>query len=29
VVNSSTGDIVVSEVLGKNSTAIKRFDNTR
>ncbi|MCS5946827.1 transporter substrate-binding domain-containing protein [Klebsiella variicola subsp. variicola] len=26
--NSSTGDIVVSEVLGKNSTAIKRFDNT-
>ncbi|HBV6532115.1 TPA: basic amino acid ABC transporter substrate-binding protein [Klebsiella pneumoniae] len=28
VVNSSTGDIVVSEVLGKNSTAIKRFDNT-
>ncbi len=28
VVNSSTGDIVVSDVLGKNSTAIKRFDNT-
>lgn len=28
VVNSSTGDIVVSGVLGKNSTAIKRFDNT-
>ena len=28
VVNSSTGDIVVSEVLGKNSTDIKRFDNT-
>lgn len=28
VVNSSTGDVVVSEVLGKNSTAIKRFDNT-
>lgn len=28
MVNSSTGDIVVSEVLGKNSTAIKRFDNT-
>lgn len=28
VVNSSTGDIVVSEVLGKNSTSIKRFDNT-
>ncbi|QTF07295.1 basic amino acid ABC transporter substrate-binding protein [Brenneria izadpanahii] len=28
VVNSSTGDLVVSNVLGKNSTAIKRFDNT-
>ncbi|WP_034950555.1 basic amino acid ABC transporter substrate-binding protein [Erwinia oleae] len=28
VVNSSTGDIVVSDVLGKNSTDIKRFDNT-
>ncbi|WP_437615926.1 basic amino acid ABC transporter substrate-binding protein [Erwinia sp. V71] len=28
VVNSSTGDIVVSDVLGKTSTAIKRFDNT-
>lgn len=28
VVNSSTGDIVVSGILGKNSTAIKRFDNT-
>nr|WP_240494326.1 basic amino acid ABC transporter substrate-binding protein [Pantoea sp. 1.19] len=28
VVNASTGDIVVSDVLGKNSTAIKRFDNT-
>ena len=28
VVNSSTGDIVVSDVLGKNSTSIKRFDNT-
>lgn len=28
VVNSSTGDIVVSDTLGKNSTAIKRFDNT-
>lgn len=28
VVNSSTGDVVVSDVLGKNSTAIKRFDNT-
>ena len=28
VVNSSTGDIVVSEVLGNNSTDIKRFDNT-
>ncbi len=28
VVNSSTGDIVVSDVIGKNSTAIKRFDNT-
>lgn len=28
VVNSSTGDIVVSGVLGKNNTAIKRFDNT-
>src|SRR5471030_1435898 len=28
VVNSSTGDIVVSDTLGKNSTDIKRFDNT-
>lgn len=28
VVNSSTGDLVVSDVLGKNNTAIKRFDNT-
>ncbi|WP_105573823.1 basic amino acid ABC transporter substrate-binding protein [Cronobacter sakazakii] len=28
VVNSSTGDIVVSDALGKNNTAIKRFDNT-
>ncbi|KFF65642.1 basic amino acid ABC transporter substrate-binding protein [Pectobacterium brasiliense] len=28
VVNSSTADIVVSDVLGKNSTSIKRFDNT-
>lgn len=28
VVNSSTGDIVVSDVIGKNSTSIKRFDNT-
>lgn len=28
VVNSSTGDIVVSDELGKNSTSIKRFDNT-
>jgi polar amino acid transport system substrate-binding protein len=28
VVNSSTGDIVVSDALGKNSTDIKRFDNT-
>ena len=28
VVNSSTGDIVVSDVVGKNSTDIKRFDNT-
>lgn len=28
VVNSSTGDIVVSDLLGKNNTAIKRFDNT-
>ncbi|MCG8707307.1 basic amino acid ABC transporter substrate-binding protein [Brenneria sp. 4F2] len=28
VVNSSTGDLVVSNVLGKNSSAIKRFDNT-
>ncbi|CCJ85879.1 Glutamine ABC transporter, periplasmic glutamine-binding protein (TC 3.A.1.3.2) [Cronobacter dublinensis 582] len=28
VVNSSTGDIVVSDTLGKNNTAIKRFDNT-
>ncbi|QKJ88425.1 basic amino acid ABC transporter substrate-binding protein [Paramixta manurensis] len=28
VVNSSTGDIVVSDELGKSSTAIKRFDNT-
>lgn len=28
VVNGSTADIVVSKILGKNSTAIKRFDNT-
>ncbi len=28
VVNGSTADVVVSKVLGKNSTAIKRFDNT-
>ncbi|MFZ1181387.1 MAG: basic amino acid ABC transporter substrate-binding protein [Herbaspirillum sp.] len=28
VVNSSAGDIVVSEELGKSSTAIHRFDNT-
>lgn len=28
VVNSSAGDIVVSDTLGKNSTDIKRFDNT-
>jgi len=28
VVNSSTGDIVVSNELGKNSTDINRFDNT-
>ncbi|MFC6379742.1 basic amino acid ABC transporter substrate-binding protein [Tatumella terrea] len=28
VVNSSAGDIAVSETLGRNSTAIKRFDNT-
>lgn len=28
VVSASTADIVVSKVLGKNSTAIKRFDNT-
>ena len=28
VVNGSTADIVVSKELGKNSTAIKRFDNT-
>jgi polar amino acid transport system substrate-binding protein len=28
VVNSSTGDLVVSDALGKNSTDIKRFDNT-
>ncbi len=28
VVNSSTGDLVVSDVLGKNNTSIKRFDNT-
>ncbi len=28
VVNSSTADVVVSEVLGKNSTSIRRFDNT-
>lgn len=28
VVSASTADVVVSEILGKNSTAIKRFDNT-
>jgi len=28
VVSASTADIVVSRILGKNSTAIKRFDNT-
>jgi len=28
VVNSSTGDVAVSEELGRTSTAIKRFDNT-
>ncbi|WP_211465252.1 basic amino acid ABC transporter substrate-binding protein [Collimonas silvisoli] len=28
VVNSSTGDIVVSEEIGKNNVAIHRFDNT-
>jgi len=28
VVNSSAGDIAVSDTLGRNSTAIKRFDNT-
>ncbi|MFX6118713.1 transporter substrate-binding domain-containing protein, partial [Acinetobacter baumannii] len=28
VVNSTAGDIVVSEELGKSSTAIHRFDNT-
>lgn len=28
VVNSSAGDTVVSDTLGKNSTDIKRFDNT-
>jgi polar amino acid transport system substrate-binding protein len=28
VVNSTAGDIVVSEELGKASTAIHRFDNT-
>lgn len=28
MVNSSTGDISVSEELGKASTAIRRFDNT-
>lgn len=28
VVNSSTGDIAVSEELGRASTAIRRFDNT-
>lgn len=28
VVSASTADIVVSKVLGKNSTSIKRFDNT-
>ncbi len=28
VVNSSTADVIASKVLGKNSTAIKRFDNT-
>lgn len=28
VVNGSTADVVVSQVLGRNSTAIRRFDNT-
>lgn len=28
VVNGSTADIVVSKVLGRNSTSIRRFDNT-
>lgn len=28
VVNGSTADVVVSGVLGRNSTAIRRFDNT-
>ncbi|MCO6553066.1 MAG: basic amino acid ABC transporter substrate-binding protein [Gilliamella sp.] len=28
VVNGSTADVVVSKVLGRNSRAIKRFDNT-
>ncbi|WP_261897848.1 basic amino acid ABC transporter substrate-binding protein [Vibrio porteresiae] len=28
VVNSSTADVIASKVLGVNSTAIKRFDNT-
>ncbi|WP_392567053.1 basic amino acid ABC transporter substrate-binding protein [Utexia brackfieldae] len=28
VVNGSTGDIVISTVLGRNNTAIRRFDNT-
>ncbi|MZI94301.1 transporter substrate-binding domain-containing protein [Vibrio sp. CAIM 722] len=28
VVNSSTADVIASKVLGINSTAIKRFDNT-
>lgn len=28
VVNGSTADVVVSNVLGRNSTAIRRFDNT-
>ncbi|RKS87107.1 amino acid ABC transporter substrate-binding protein (PAAT family) [Orbus hercynius] len=28
VVNGSTADVVVSKILGRNSTAIKRFDNT-
>lgn len=28
VVNGSTADVVVSEILGRNSTSIRRFDNT-